>query len=174
MRYPKVLFSLGKSRGRRLRGGMCTRETERKSVLRSAFPSASLSSSPLIYFSNCFKTAGLLITRSPVHLNPKRPLAFPHPELSSLAAQGETGQCEKHFAATFIPNTRNEPLSFPESLGPSEFVCAHAERTWLYRSLPPPPSLFKTKTLCVAFVTLIPILPTPGAQADELPRNTKF
>lgn len=34
--------------------------------------------------------------------------------------------------------------------------------------------LFKTKPLCVAFVTLIPILPTPGAQADELPRNAKF
>lgn len=149
------------------------RETERKSVLRWGFPAPASPPLPAFISLMGLKKPGFWSRMTLFGLS-QRSLSspFPSPQLFSSALWEETGQCGKAFTAALIPNTSDAPQSFPKSLCPSEFVCVCAERTCLYRS--PPPSLFKTKTLCVAFVTLIPILPTPGAQADELPRNTKF
>lgn len=160
MCYPKVLFSLLKSRadesveecargrrsGRVSCAGASPRQPPRRALLRSSEPS-----------------------RAPAPLPCSSPLL--PPELSFLL-HGLGSERAASFWRRFDAKPRRRG-----SVLPKEFVSlrirVRARRELVYIDLPPP-SLFKTKPLCVAFVTLIPILPTPGAQADELPRNTKF
>lgn len=58
------------------------------------FPCVSLSTSPCVYFSNCFKRAGLLVTHDPVCLKLALSVSspFPSPRLSSFMVWGQTRQ----------------------------------------------------------------------------------
>lgn len=145
----------GREWGRRVRGGM--REGGgAEDVLRRGFPIR--------------LRAGVVLEELRVLLTPLgsgSAFLLLSARLSSVPFWGERGG-----AGRLHPNALRSAALLPkEFVCPSELVCT--QRELVYIDLPPP-SLFKTKTLCVAFVTLIPILPTPGAQADELPRNTKF
>lgn len=122
----------GKEQGRRVRGGMCVRETERKSVLCWGFPAPASPALPAFISLMGLKKPGSWSRMTLFGLSQRSVSSpFPSPKLSSSTVWGETGQCGKAFTAAFIPNTSNAPQSFPKSLCPSEFVCVCRENLFI-------------------------------------------